>query len=1361
MKTFKNYLGMWLMPILLALILAGCDERDSIISPPSISVPTVSATNPLHNAVGVPINQKIAATFSEEMDPLTITSASFTIMQGTTFVSGTVSYTGVTAVFSPSSNLTPNTLYTATITTMVKSSVGQEMASNYVWAFTSGTDASYIAPTVSSTDPVNAATGISLNQKVAAFFSTAMDPASITASTFTLMQGTTPVPGFVSYSGVTAIFSPDNVLAPNTAYTATITTGAKDLAGNALANNYVWSYTTGAAAVITPPYISSTDPANLDAGVALNQKVAAAFSKTMDASTITTATFTLMQGTTFVSGTVSYSGLMAIYTPSSNLQSNTVYTATITTGVKDLAGNQLENNYVWSFTTGLAPVVTPPMVTITDPLNAASGVSLNQKIAASFSKTMDASTITTATFTLRQGVNAVPGFVSYFGRTALYTPSANLAPNTVYTATITMGAKDLAGIAIEENYIWSFTTGAAVIITLPEVSAIDPLNAAVNVPLNQKIAATFNRTMDASTITGATFTLKQGGNPVSGFVSYAGQTAHFAPAANLAANTVYTATITTGAKDLSGNAIANNFVWSFTTGSAPLIVPPIVNSTDPGNQATAVPLNQKISASFSKTMNSATITTATFYVKLGTAPVSGFVSYTGTTATFTPANNLLPNSVYTVTITTGSEDLAGNALQANYVWTFTTGAAIVITHPTVSSTDPANLATNIPLNQKIAAMFSRTMDASTITASTFLLKQGVTPIAGFVSYSGTTAIFAPTSNLLANTVYSATITTGAKDLAGNELLTNYNWTFTTGAAAIVTPPVVIATIPLDNAVAVPLNQKVSAVFSKTMNATTITSATFTLKQAGVSVSGFVSYSGTTAIFSPAANLTANTVYTATITTGAEDLSGNSLASNYIWTFTTGSSTVVTAPTVISTDPLDNETGVTLNKQIDAVFSRVMDASTITTATFTLMEGIAFVAGTVSYNGTTATYVPSNNLKSLTTYTATITTGAKDLAGNSLAANYVWSFTTGNSYLVSLSSNPAAGGSTSGGGTYFTGSTVTVSANANAGYAFENWTENGIVVASTVNYQFTLNGPRTLVANFSSTQYSVAVSANPSEGGTVSGAGNYNSGSSVTVSASANSGYRLNNWTENGNIVSTSANYQFTIISNRVLTANFVIGAGGLPVNLRSAARFAILSHSAITNVPLSAITGDVGISPGLRGAIVALTNPEVTGTIFAADDAPPVPAMLIQAKTDANTAYLDAISATRGVPTPISGNVNGLTLVPGLYESGTSIEISAGGVLFLDAQGDPNAVFVIRSATSITTLSTSEVRLTGGAQAKNIFWSAGSAITLGTNSIMNGTLIASTSISLLTGSILNGRALIQGAAAGQVTLDAATIVRPQ
>ncbi len=146
----------------------------------------------------------------------------------------------------------------------------------------------------------------------------------------------------------------------------------------------------------------------------------------------------------------------------------------------------------------------------------------------------------------------------------------------------------------------------------------------------------------------------------------------------------------------------------------------------------------------------------------------------------------------------------------------------------------------------------------------------------------------------------------------------------------------------------------------------------------------------------------------------------------------------------------------------------------------------------------------------------------------------------NSYSISVSASPSNGGSVSGGGTYNQGQTCTVHATANTGYTFINWTENGTQVSTNTNYTFTVTGNRNLVANFQAQpqQYTISVSANPSNGGNVTGGGTYNQGQSCTLHAMANSGYTFVNWTENGTQVSTNATYTFTVTSSRNLVAHF-------------------------------------------------------------------------------------------------------------------------------------------------------------------------------------------------------------------------------
>ncbi len=310
----------------------------------------------------------------------------------------------------------------------------------------------------------------------------------------------------------------------------------------------------------------------------------------------------------------------------------------------------------------------------------------------------------------------------------------------------------------------------------PEVISTDPANGALNVSTAKVITATFNEVMDASTINGTTFLLKQGTNAISGTVSYSGSTANFTPTNPLAANTVYTGTLTTGSKDPAGNAMKADYVWSFNTGGVPVVV-----STDPENGTVNVALNKIITATFSTTMNPATINATTVIIKQGSNTVAGVVTYSGMTGTFTPAAPLAANTVYSGTISTGAKDANGNALAGNYTWSFATG-----TIPTIISTDPANTGTGVALNKKITATFSEVMDPLTINSTTFLLNQGATMISGTVTYAGTTATFSPSANLLPNTVYSATVTSGAKNTAGNALASNYGWSFTT--TGTLTPP---------------------------------------------------------------------------------------------------------------------------------------------------------------------------------------------------------------------------------------------------------------------------------------------------------------------------------------------------------------------------------------------------------------------------------------------------------------------------------------------------------------------------------------------------------------------------------------------
>lgn len=215
------------------------------------------------------------------------------------------------------------------------------------------------------------------------------------------------------------------------------------------------------------------------------------------------------------------------------------------------------------------------------------------------------------------------------------------------------------------------------------------------------------------------------------------------------------------------------------------------------------------------------------------------------------------------------------------------------TAPTVSSTNPADSATGFAVNSAITATFSESMDASTITTSTFTLSGGVT---GTVTYSGTTATFTPSADLTASTVYTATITTGANDAAGNALATDYTWQFTTGSAPDTIAPTVISTNPLDGAYSVPTDATISVTFSEAMEPTSLNTSTFQVREWGGEgdiVPGTVAVNGATATFVPSAPLSSSAEpYQVWITTGATSLMGVALEANYVFRFRISSRPVV-------------------------------------------------------------------------------------------------------------------------------------------------------------------------------------------------------------------------------------------------------------------------------------------------------------------------------------------------------------------------------------------------------------------------------------------------------------------------------------
>ena len=436
-----------------------------------------------------------------------------------------------------------------------------------------------------------------------------------------------------------------------------------------------------------------------------------------------------------------------------------------------------------------------------------------------------------------------------------------------------------------------------------------------------------------------------------------------------------------------------------------------------------------------------------------------------------------------------------------------------------------------------------------------------------------------------------------------------------------------------------------------------------------------------------------------------------MQADYTWTFTTG-----TPPTVTSTDPVNSATNVILNKIIRANFSVAMDPTTINLTTFTLKQGATSVAGVITYTGLRATFTPSGPLALNTVYTATITSGARNAVGMPMVSDYVWTFTTINLLTPAV--------------------TLTDPVNNASNVALNK------LITATFNMPMdaaTILLPLTFTLNAGATS--------------VPGVVTYNALTSMAT-FTPNAGLAANT-TYTATISNAARNPAGTAIAGNYVW-NFSTAAVIIPpvvgIDLGSAGNFGILAGVGISNNAGPSVINNmnVGIYPGLRSSVTGFPPATlVNGVIYAADDiAPPgVPAMLLQAKTDLTNAYLAAEGATAPAPQTVSGDQGGKTLAPGIYKS-TSALLIQNGDLTLDAQGDANAVWIFQIASAFTTVGGAggDIILTGGAQAKNVYWQTGSSATIGDYTSFQGNVLALQSITMGAYSTAVGRMLARNAA---------------
>ena len=766
-----------------------------------------------------------------------------------------------------------------------------------------------VVPTVSATTPADGATDAAPNASPTATFSRAMDPATLTTTSVTLVRnGGDPVAASVAYSSATrrVTINPADDLAPGTTYTATISIAATSLGGAALAAPVSWSFTTNPA-----PTVTATTPADGATSVPVNTSPTATFSRAMTASTLIaggTATLRPAAGGAAVTASVTYdsANFRVIINPTADLLAGTTYTARVSTAARAADGAALASDVSWSFTTMAAPTVTAVV-----PADGATGVALGVSPTATFSRPMTVGTLTAATATVTpEGGSAVAAVVTYDAANNRVTinPNADLVPGTTYTGQISTAARATDGTPLASAYTWTFTT-----VPPPTVTATTPADNATGVAVNVSPTATFSRAMSAATLTTASATVTpQGGAAVAAVVTYdaANNRVTINPNANLTPGTVYTGRISTAATDSNGVPMTSAATWSFTTQP-----PPTVTATTPADGATGVATNVSPTATFSRAMTAASLTTTTATVRpqSGGSAVSAVVSYDSANnrVTINPNSNLALGTAYVATITTGATASDGIALASNVTWTFTT-----ITAPTVTATTPAANATGVGLNDDVTATFSRAMNPSTLTTSTVTVRRqgsgtNLTRDRHATTRPTTGSPSTPRRRCSPGPCTRPPSRPGPPRRTAIALASTVSWNFTTIPA-----PTVTATTPAANASGVAPDTSLTATFSRAMNPATLTtaSATVRVQGSGSALPATVTYDAANnrVTIDPTANLLAGTVYQGQISTAATGADGIPLAATFSWSFTTPTqlfADTLTPATQASAATLVRETGV--------------------------------------------------------------------------------------------------------------------------------------------------------------------------------------------------------------------------------------------------------------------------------------------------------------------------------------------------------------------------------------------------------------------------------------------------------------------
>jgi methionine-rich copper-binding protein CopC len=938
------------------------------------TTPTVVSAVPYSGATNVGVNVSPGVVFSKSIDPVSLNSSTFQVLNGGTPLAGTYwfSSSDTRIEFVPNAPLPPSTTLTININGVTD---WEGHSVTYNSSFQTGPGPDFITPTVVFTSIPNYGS-IPTNGMMTVQFSESMDVTSFTAGgpagcgNFYLQDqlsgdgiGCIPVTLTWNASQTVAYLVPNSPLAAGRTYVFYVY-GGTDLAGNAMTAVYYTIYADATAETAAPTVIAF-NPIGGKTGLGTNAIIEAQFSAPIDPNTISGVTLT--NGGSPVTTTVSaFAGDTIVQlTPAVPLTPETTYTMNII-GVKDPSGNTVAT-VTNSFTTGTTYDITAPAVTLSDPVNYASvGTNVIPKFV--FNKPLNPIYVSTGSFRiyLVDSGQFIPTTVtlSASGLEVTLTPQIPLLPNTEYefSGGWDSGPQDQNGNFVNLPYYYFYTNGGAD-TTAPTVT-VNPLNNATGIPLNAQVKATLSVPMDPTSWTQNSIQLLNGSTPVAGTVSYTNSTTlTFVPTANLTAGVTYTVKVS-GFTDSNGNTVATSST-TFTAGTAASTSGLTVVSVSPGYGTTGNSNTSTITIVFSQVLDPNTVNSATLKVMNGwnsNDPIAGTYAVTGNTVVFTPSSAYPPGTNVTVGECGGPTDVLGDVFQNGGCYysefeSFTVSSANPGTgsdNPfTVLSVSPASGATNVGRDQPVSVTFSNSIAQNSGNGYNSQLYAAQT-LQNYGSYtlSSDNRTFTFNEGALYNgTTYTIYFPAGGiSDQWGNTLASPFTSTFSTVADPTTVIPTVIGMSPgTSTSSSVPVNSLLTLYLSHQVNPATLT-GNVTVTVNGQVYAGNVQAdaSGYQVQYTPTVAFPNSATVQWFFSGNVEDIYGNYFTgtSGYFYTVPTPVNPATAQPTLVTVSPDQGSSLMPTNGEIDLQFSQPLNAATVTTGNFFQNAGTA-IAYTVS------------------------------------------------------------------------------------------------------------------------------------------------------------------------------------------------------------------------------------------------------------------------------------------------------------------------------------------------------------------------------------------------------------------------------